>query len=185
MAPADHEEPPGPGWHLAYIGLGANLGDPAAQLRQALARLSRVPGVKILRVSAFYLTPPVGVLDQPWFINAAVKVATSLEPVALLETLLQIEADLGRIRTSRWGPRLVDLDLLLYNRLIMTTPKLTLPHPEMHRRAFVLIPLAEIAPQAFHPGLGQTVSRLLATLPEADKAVVKKLAPAASEPAGD
>ncbi len=185
VAPADQEETPGPGWHLAYIGLGANLGDPAVQLRQALTRLSRIEGVRILQVSSFYRTPPVGVLDQPWFINAAVKVATALEPEALLDTLLKIEADLGRIRTSRWGPRLVDLDLLLYNDEIMTTPKLTLPHPEMHRRAFVLIPLAEIAPQAYHPGLGQTVSRLLAALPETEKAAVKKLTIAAPGPAED
>lgn len=167
---------PGPGWHLAYIGLGANLGDPVAQLREALARLRQAPEIKVLRVSSFYRTPPVGVVDQPWFVNAAAALATTLAPLALLELLLQIEAALGRVRTQRWGPRLVDLDLLLYNSQIMATPRLILPHPEMHRRAFVLVPLAEIAPQAYHPVLGRTAAELAAALPEADRAAIKIIA---------
>lgn len=165
-----------PGWHLAYIGLGANLGDPVAQLKEALARLRQMPEIRVLRVSSFYRTPPVGVVNQPWFVNAVAAVATTLAPLALLEVLLQIEAALGRVRLERWGPRLVDLDLLLYNSLIMTTPRLTLPHPEMHRRAFVLVPLAEIAPQAYHPVVGRTVAELAAALPAADKAALKIIA---------
>lgn len=158
-------------WHVAYLGLGSNLDNPAAQLDEACRRLRLIQGVEIIRISSYYETPPVGVLDQPWFINAAVGVRTSLSPEDLLSALLQVENDMGRIRKERWGPRLVDLDLLLYNNNVINTPRLQVPHPEMASRGFVLLPLAEIAPQAYHPVLQKTMAHLLAELaPEAAKA---------------
>jgi 2-amino-4-hydroxy-6-hydroxymethyldihydropteridine diphosphokinase len=149
---------------LAYVGLGANLGDPHRQLQEALAQLAAAEEVEVLKVSAFYLNPPLGPPDQPWYVNAAAQVRTRLEPEELLRVLHRVEQDLGRVRGERWGPRVIDLDLLLYNGLIMSGPELVLPHPEMHRRAFVLVPLAEIAPQAWHPVLEKTAGDLLAEL---------------------
>lgn len=136
--------------------------------------MAAVPGIEIVQVSSYYATPPVGVEEQPWFVNAVIQLRTRLTPEALLETLLEIEEAMGRVRRQHWGPRLIDLDLLLYDNIIMETPTLTLPHPEMHRRGFVLIPLAEIAPQAWHPRQRQTVAALLQQLAPADR-VARKL----------
>lgn len=160
---------------IAYIGLGANLGDPRRQLAEALARLAVLEEVEVLKVSTFYLNPPLGPPGQPWYVNAVAQVRTRLEPEELLRVLLRVEEDLGRVRGERWGPRIIDLDLLLYDGVIMSGPELALPHPEMHRRAFVLVPLAEIAPQAWHPVLEKTAAELLTDM---DKAARAKVQPA-------
>lgn len=161
---------------IAYLGLGANLSDPEEQLQEALERLNLACEVEVTRVSTFYRNPPLGPENQPWYINAVARVRTRLGPEELLRLLQQIEADMGRVRGERWGPRIIDLDLLLYNGEVIFTPNLVVPHPEMHRRGFVLAPLAEIAPRAWHPVLGESVEDLLAKLDAADLTTLEPLA---------
>src|SRR5512139_293970 len=119
---------------LAYIGLGANLDDPVAQLRRALTGLDALEEVEVQRVSGFYRNPPLGPPDQPWYVNAVAQVRTRLIPEELLRALRRLETEMGRVRGERWGPRIIDLDLLLYDGEVLDTPELVLPHPEMHRR---------------------------------------------------
>ena len=148
----------------AYVGLGANLGDREATLRRAVALLAEVDGVDVIAVSELRETEPVGVVDQPRFLNGAAAIDTTLEPRALLDALLRIERALGRIRgEERWGPRTVDLDLLLHGGAVIDEPGLTVPHPRLHERRFVLEPLAELDPDLEIPGRGR-VSDLLAAL---------------------
>jgi 2-amino-4-hydroxy-6-hydroxymethyldihydropteridine diphosphokinase len=161
---------------IAFIGLGANLGDPGRQIREALAGLAATEEVEVLAVSSFYLNPPLGPEDQPWYVNAVARVRTRLAPEELLRVLQQLESAAGRARGERWGPRVLDLDLLLYAGEIIFTPELIVPHPEMHRRAFVLAPLAEIAPEAWHPGLGKSAAQLLKELDPRDLEVLRPLA---------
>ena len=130
-----------------FVGLGSNLGDRAAYLRRAVEALEGLPRTSVVRVSSVYETRPWGLVDQPDFLNQVAELRTSLGPVELLRSALAIEDRLGRQRTVRWGPRTVDIDLLLYDDLVMDTPELTLPHPRMLQRAFVLVPLAELEPQ--------------------------------------
>lgn len=138
----------------AYVALGANLGNPAAQLRRAMAELARLPETRLAACSSLYLSKPVGFLDQPNYINAVAALGTKLTPRALLDALLDIEACHGRSRAFKNAPRTLDLDLLLYDGLVMHEPGLTLPHPRMLERAFVLVPLTEIAPDCVIPGQG-------------------------------
>jgi len=139
----------------AYVGLGANLGDRAATLARALELLDGMPETEVVAVSAFRETDPVGYLEQPRFLNAAAAVDTSLQPEALLATLLDIERELGRVREGpRFGPRTVDLDLLLVEGVTLDEPGLTLPHPRLHERVFALVPLAELDPSLVVPGHG-------------------------------
>jgi 2-amino-4-hydroxy-6-hydroxymethyldihydropteridine diphosphokinase len=145
----------------AYIGIGSNLGDSLATLRGATVRLGDLGAV--LATSPVYQTDPVGLEGQPAFLNAVVVLDTTLEPVALLDALLAIEADFHRERTLRWGPRTLDLDLLWYAGRLVETPRLTLPHPRAREREFVLRPLADVAPEL--PLAGSTAGRLLAGLP--------------------
>lgn len=139
---------------LAFIALGANLADPAHQIRAALESLSRLPDSRLLRASSLYRTAPVGVAGQPDFINAVALVETTLTPHELLAGLFAIEAEFGRRRDYRNAPRTLDLDLLLYDELVLDGTELQLPHPRMHLRAFVLAPLLEIAPACVIPGRG-------------------------------
>ena len=150
-------------FHTAYIALGSNLGDKEANLRRALELLIE-RGVEIVKTSTFISTEPYGVTDQPQFLNGVCEVRTSLEPLELLHTLLDIEQEMGRVRLRHWGERNIDLDLLLYEDVVMDTPQLKLPHPDMQNRDFVLLPLAEIAPELVHPTLQKTSSELVICL---------------------
>ena len=147
----------------AYVGLGANLGPREEALRRAVELLGDTEHVDLIAVSGLRETDPVGVVDQPRFLNGAAAVETTLSPRALLDALLGIERELGRVRSERWGPRIVDLDLLLYGDEIVDEPGLRVPHPRLHERRFALEPLAELDPDLEIPGCG-AVSKVLATL---------------------
>ncbi|MCA0405478.1 MAG: 2-amino-4-hydroxy-6-hydroxymethyldihydropteridine diphosphokinase [Proteobacteria bacterium] len=162
----------------AFLALGSNMGDKVENLREALARLTHVPGVALLAASDVYRTPPWGKLDQDWFANAVVAVETSLSPEALLEAALGVERAMGRVRDVRWGPRLIDIDVLMHGDARRDEEHLRLPHPAMQERAFVLVPLAQIA-----PGLmlsGESVEAHLARL---DRTGIEPMAALAPEPA--
>ncbi len=146
----------------AYLSLGSNLGDRAASLHAAIAQLG-VAG-RLLAVSALYETQPVGVPDQPWFLNCVAAVETDQTPRELLQLALHVEASMGRLRMRDKGARNIDIDVVLFGDCVVDEPGLKIPHPAMHRRRFVLEPLVEIAPEAWHPGLGKTARELLAAL---------------------
>lgn len=165
-------EPDGPG-HLAFLSLGANIGDRQGTLARALEMIAETPGISLLRTSGFYATDPVGYLEQPEFVNSAAVIRTVLAPVELLERLREIELKLGRIRRRKWHEREIDIDIILIDDLVIRTERLTVPHPEMQHRAFVLVPLAEIAPEARHPLLRKTVREILGDL--ADTAGIRMM----------
>ena len=147
------------GIHTAYVALGSNLGDKEANLRKALELLEE-RGVEVVKTSSFICTEPYGVTDQPQFLNGVCEVRTSMVPLALLHTLLEVEQEMGRVRLRHWGEGNIDLDLLLYEDVVMDTPELKLPHPDMQNRDFVLLPLAEIAPELVHPILQKSIEEL-------------------------
>jgi len=160
-----------------YLGLGANVGDRRANLRMALARLQTL--ARLEEVSSLYETQPQGVSDQPLFFNAVCRVSTGLEPQALLRFLKNLEWEIGRRPGGQtWGPRPIDLDILLYGDRVVDAPELKVPHPRLAERAFVLMPLAELAPELRHPLLGKTMKELLASVGQEG---VKRIAPAGWE----
>ncbi len=156
---------------VAYIGLGSNLADPPQQLRQALAALNQLPTSRLLCHSSLYRSAPMGPADQPDYVNAVAALETALAPLQLLDELQAIEARQGRVRAERWGPRTLDLDLLLYSDTLIDHPRLQVPHPGIPAREFVLYPLAEIAPELQLPGLG-ALTELLAHCPNRGLAVI-------------
>jgi len=162
----------------SFIGLGANLGEPAAQIQSALALLEQ-NSVRVERASSLYRTEPVGAAPpEPWFINGVVQAASHHDPLELLRVCQGVELALGRERPpghARHGPRTIDLDLLMMEEMLVESRELTLPHPELARRRFVLLPLAEIAPDRRHPRLGLTVRELLERCP--DRSVVERILP--------
>ncbi|MCL6520183.1 MAG: 2-amino-4-hydroxy-6-hydroxymethyldihydropteridine diphosphokinase [Armatimonadetes bacterium] len=146
-----------------FLGLGSNLGDREANIRMALNKLESQPEVKVRAVSSFYLTAPVGFRDQPDFVNAVAAIETDLSPKELLDVVLKIEREMGRVRNFKWGPRIIDIDILLYNNVRVNTDELVIPHPRMTERAFVMAPLAEIAPDLALPD-GRTPNDVLKEL---------------------
>lgn len=148
---------------LVYLSLGSNVGDREANLREAISRLGAIGHVQ--KVSSFYETEPVELAAQPWFLNCAVELETEKMPKQFLSAILQIEQEMGRRREQRRGPRTIDIDILLFGSSVIDTKDLTIPHPAMHERRFVLEPLAEIAPEQRHPIFKRTVRELREALP--------------------
>lgn len=146
--------------YTVYIGLGANLGERHVTLRRAAEALANLPGTSVIQHSSVYETDPYGQEDQPRFLNAVSQIETTLEPGELLTELQRIEKSLGRIRRDPWGPREIDLDILLYDGLVYGDERVRVPHPELQMRKFVLIPLLEVAPDLVHPQNGMTVTEL-------------------------
>jgi len=158
--------------HRAFLGLGSNIGDREKNLKTSLSLLEGAE-LRIMKTSSLYHTEPVGELKQPWFMNAVVEVETTLSPEQLMHRCQQIEGKMGRNHLIPQGPRMIDLDILMYDQLTMDTPGLTVPHPRMHCRRFVLIPLLEIAPDAVHPLLKKSIRELLQDIP--DSSAVKRV----------
>jgi 2-amino-4-hydroxy-6-hydroxymethyldihydropteridine diphosphokinase len=157
--------------NLVYLSLGSNVGDRFAQLQEAVAKLATVGGV--VATSSFYETEPVEFTQQPWFMNCALALETVKTPQQVMAAILRIEEDMGRRRVQKKGPRAIDIDILLFDDTILDSNEVTIPHPAMHERRFVLEPLAEIAPEALHPLLKKTIRELRDALPPGQ--VVKKL----------
>jgi 2-amino-4-hydroxy-6-hydroxymethyldihydropteridine diphosphokinase len=157
----------------AYIGIGSNIGDPQRNCHEAIEKIAAIDGFRVISVSSFYLTEPVGVKTQEWYINGVVSISTAMPVHDLLNSLLQIEANMGRVRNVKWGPRIIDLDILLFGQDIIDEKDLKIPHPMMHLRKFVMAPIAELAPEIVHPVLGKTMTELLMDITESSQ-VIKK-----------
>jgi len=160
---------------IAYIGVGSNLEEPLRQCRLALQNLDALNDTRVLRTSSFYRTEPVGVREQDPFINAVAEIRTELLPRTLLGALKAIEREMGRRDSLRWGPRVIDLDILLYGQDVLREKDLVIPHPEFHKRRFVLAPLCEISSYVIHPAFGISMQGLLTRLEIDDRSAVVKI----------
>jgi len=157
---------------LVFIGVGSNLGDKVGNCRRAIEAIVSDGRNRIVQCSPLYQTEPVGKKDQDWFVNGVVAVETSMDPGELLDFLLTTEKRMGRVRGERWGPRVIDLDILLFGQEAINEDGLHVPHPRLHQRRFVLSPLRDIAPGLVHPLLGKTISQILAELPGEEKVLL-------------
>ncbi len=146
---------------ICFIGVGSNLDNPAERCLEAVRRLSSVSGIKVLRRSSLYQTEPVGFIEQDWFVNAVAEIRTALTPHELLKALHKVEDSMGRIRGPKWGPRVIDLDILLYGQEVIQEEDLVIPHLLLHKRRFALGPLCEIASYAIHPAFGVSIRGLM------------------------
>jgi 2-amino-4-hydroxy-6-hydroxymethyldihydropteridine diphosphokinase len=152
-------------WELCYIGVGSNLGNREEYLNRAVEELKLISEIQVLRQSTWIETMPVGKVEQPVFLNGAVEIKTTLPAVGLLQQLKLIEQKLGRIHREVWGPREIDLDILFYGNQVLCEDRLTIPHPLLHSRLFVLQPMLELAPDLIHPAMEQTIQTLFDKLP--------------------
>ena len=159
-----------------YLGLGSNLGDREANLERAIDALGRIPGLAVLRRSRLYETEPVGLRDQPWYLNAVVEANVELEPEPLRRAVKALEVELGRTPAPRWGARVIDVDILLYDSLRLRTPELVIPHPEWWNRLFVLVPLADLRPDLEGPD-GERIEQRIKTLIGAGSPEVRPYSP--------
>jgi 2-amino-4-hydroxy-6-hydroxymethyldihydropteridine diphosphokinase len=157
---------------IAYLGRGSNLEEKHHNCLRAIERIEQIPGCQLTGCSDWYLTMPVGVRGQEWYVNGVVSISTKVPPRDLLRRLLNIESDMGRVRTKQWEPRIIDLDILLYGDEIINEEDLKVPHPLMHLRKFVLVPLVQLAPDLIHPSLGVTMLELLGKMPDNGQEVV-------------
>ena len=155
-----------------YIGIGSNLGDKRLNCLRAVEMIKRISGCELSGLSDWYMTRPVGVKQQDWYVNGVAFITTSLLPQHLLSKLLAIEADMGRVRRRQWASCIIDLDILLFGREIINNEDLTVPHPLMHLRRFVLVPMVQLVPDLIHPSLGVTMTELLGKIPEDDQVVI-------------
>lgn len=163
----------GEGVTCTFIGIGSNLGDRLGNCLKAVDLLSEITGCRVRGLSGWYLTSPIGMEEQNWFINGVVSLQVEMTARELLGRLMSIEKAMGRVRAERWGPRVIDLDILLFGEDIIDEENLKVPHPRMHLRRFVLVPLAELAPDLVHPVLGVPISQLLEGLPGNGQEVVR------------
>jgi len=157
-----------------YIGIGSNLGDKRRNCLKAIEMIGQIPGCELTGRSDWYLTKPVGVKEQDWYVNGVASISTTMSAQDLLGRLLAIEADMGRVRKQRWESRIIDLDILLFGHEILNEENLTIPHPLMHLRRFVLVPMSRLNPDLVHPSLGVSMAELLRNIPE-DNQVVTRL----------
>ncbi|MDO9516409.1 MAG: 2-amino-4-hydroxy-6-hydroxymethyldihydropteridine diphosphokinase [Syntrophales bacterium] len=154
---------------ICFLGIGSNMGNPAANCAAAERHIYDIGGVAVLRCSSLYRTQPVGFEEQDWFVNGVIEVRTALGPRPLMDALLGVEDKMGRVRNGKWGPRIIDIDILFYGQTVINEKNLVIPHPRLHKRRFVLVPLDEIAPHAIHPGFGVSVRGLLDRLDDTNK----------------